>query len=162
MITVLIIGEGSLENEKDIGLASRAFGASSVIFTSRSKPKLVRYFRAISSKWGGKFDVRYEKDWERVISEKRGYEKIYLTKSGAPIAKMMYRVRTYKNILLIATLSENLKKLDERVDYKVSVTTQPHSSVSAIAVFLHVFYSGRELAIRFNNARYKVIQEKAD
>lgn len=160
MITVLIIGGGSLENEKDIGLASRAFGASSVIFTSRKKSKLVNYFRSISSKWGGKFEVRYEKDWERVIAEKRGYEKVYLTNSGAPIAKMMYRIRTYKNILLIATLSENMKSLEGKVDYKVSVTTQPHSSVSAIAVFLHVFYSGRELAIRFNNAKYKVVQDK--
>ncbi len=160
MITVLIIGEGSLENQKDIGLASRAFGASSVIFTSRKSTRLIRYFKSISNKWGGKFEVRFEKDWDKVIAEKRGYEKVYLTNYGAPISKMMYRIRTYKNILLIATLSEGMKKLGDMVDYKVSVTTQPHSSVSAIAVFLHVFFSGRELAIRFNNAKYKVIQEK--
>jgi tRNA (cytidine56-2'-O)-methyltransferase len=39
----------------------------------------------------------------------------------------------------------------------VSITDQPHSSTSAIAVFLHEFYSGRELAMHFENARYKVV-----
>lgn len=160
MITVLIIGAGSLENEKDIALASRAFGASSVIFTSRKNNKLVNYFKSVNRQWGGRFEIRFERDWERVLEEKKRYEKIYLTKSGAPIGKMMYRIRTYKNILLIATLAENLKKLDGMIDYNVSVTTQPHSSVSAIAVFLHMFFSGRELAVRFNNARSKIVQEK--
>ena len=42
-------------------------------------------------------------------------------------------------------------------DFSVSITDQPHSSSSAVAVFLHEFYSGRELAMHFENARYKIV-----
>jgi tRNA (cytidine56-2'-O)-methyltransferase len=41
-------------------------------------------------------------------------------------------------------------------DWNVSVTSQPHSEVSALAVFLHEFFGGRELGGVFEGARLRV------
>jgi len=160
VITVLVLGKSSYENLKDVALASRAFGANSIIFTTNYNSKLVRYFKTINSKWGGNFEVRFEKDWRAEISRKKNYEKVYLTMDGVPINKIIYRIKTYKNILLIASFQNAQRSVKEAVDFNVSITTQPHSTVSSVAVFMHMFYSGRELAIRFKNAKHKIKQAK--
>ena len=58
------------------------------------------------------------------------------------------------------TLTEAYKNLYKVTDFNVSLTTQPHCSTAAISVFLHVFYEGRELAMHFENAKYKVVPEE--
>ncbi|MGC8478429.1 MAG: hypothetical protein ACP5NE_00670 [Candidatus Micrarchaeia archaeon] len=160
MISVLVIGKGSYENCKDLALTARAFGAQSVTFTMRANRKLANYIKRTNSRWGGKFDVYFEKNWNEVIERSKNYEKVYLTLGGVPINKMIYRIRTYKNIMLIVTLQGRERDFGQFADFNVSITNQPHSTISSVAVFLHMFYSGRELAIRFNNAKYKIKQAK--
>ncbi|MEM3227432.1 MAG: hypothetical protein QXK65_00600 [Candidatus Micrarchaeaceae archaeon] len=126
----------------------------------RKNRRLIEYFRSLNRRWGGNFEVKFERDWRKSIESKKNYEKIYLTMDGVAINKIIYSVRTYKNILLIVSLQNTKKEIKRMVDFNVSITTQPHSTISSIAVFLHMFYSGRELAIRFNNAKYKIRQAK--
>jgi len=37
------------------------------------------------------------------------------------------------------------------------VTSQPHSEISALSVFLHELYGGRELSRTFEGARMRII-----
>jgi tRNA (cytidine56-2'-O)-methyltransferase len=45
-------------------------------------------------------------------------------------------------------------------DWNVAVTSQPHSEVSALAVFLHELMEGRELDAVFEGARLRVVPQE--
>lgn len=158
-ISVLVIGKNTVENNMDICLAARAFGAANVTFVGKKSPKIDRYFKALNRKWGGSFAVSFTNDWEGYLADKKNYKTIYLTRYGTPISKVEYSLKTYKNILVIVTLSESIKSLYNMSDFNVSISTQPHCAAAAIAVFLHTFYQGRELAMHFENAQLKVVPE---
>ena len=46
-------------------------------------------------------------------------------------------------------------------DYNVAVTNQPHSEVSALAVFLDWLYEGEEQDREFKDAKLKVVPQKS-
>ncbi len=159
-ISVLVIGKNGYESNVDISLAARAFGAQNITFVDRKNQKLVRQIQALNRKWGGNFAINFSDDWKREIEAKKNYKVVYLTRYGVPMHKNQYAIKTYKNILLVVTLSENFKNLFGMSDFNVSITTQPHCSAAAIAVFLHNFFEGRELAMHFENAQFKVVPEE--
>jgi tRNA (cytidine56-2'-O)-methyltransferase len=138
-------------------MVARAFGASELIFSSKKDPRLTKLVRSNNKKWGGSFSVGFEPDYMKVLDSNNNYKSVYLTRYGMPLQDVIGTLRTYKNLVLIVTNKEAFGPAYTKADFSVSITAQPHSSVSAIAVFLHEFYSGRELAMRFENARYKVI-----
>ena len=47
----------------------------------------------------------------------------------------------------------------EMADWNVAVTSQPHSEVSALAVFLHELYMGEELGLEFQGARLRIVPQ---
>lgn len=162
MIEVLIIGKPSSERMQNIILASRAFGANAVIFTTTDKKsmnKMKRLCQSVSKEWGGTFNIQFISNWKTFIPKKKNYKSIYLTRYGIGITEKEYELRTYKNILLILSVSENIKELYNIADFNISITHQPHTIISAIVAFLSVYYHGRELALHFENAEYKIIPE---
>ncbi len=46
-------------------------------------------------------------------------------------------------------------------DYNIAVGNQPHSEVSALAIFLDRIYKGRELYMEFRDAKLKILPQKA-
>ena len=160
---MLVVGRSSYENKLSLCMVARAFGASNVTFypeDGKSMKKLERRCRSLNRNWGGAFSAASTKDWKSFVKEKKNYLKIYLTRYGIPINKIGYQIRTYKNVLVIVSEKEVIKPLYKTSDFNLSITTQPHSCTSSIAVFLHDFYQGRELAMHFENARYKVNPEE--
>lgn len=113
--------------------------------------------RSISSKWGGNFSIEFQDDYRTVLRSSSNYKKVYLTRYGTPMQNVLYTMKTYRNLLLIVTDTEAVTSMFSNADFCISITDQPHSTSAAIAVFLHAFFSGRELAMHFENARYKVI-----
>jgi len=157
MISVLVIGRGSIENYLEMIAAARAFGASSIILIDKRDNRLVRYAKKLCKEWGGVFEVCFATDWRRVLKNKRNYKSVYLTRFGMPVNSKLGIIKTYKNIMLIVTMNEAYKPAFDYSDFNVSITPQPHTNASAIATFLYTFYTGRELALRFKNARLKVV-----
>ena len=49
------------------------------------------------------------------------------------------------------------RQVYQEADWNVSVTTQPHSEVSSLAIFLHMFYEEKELDLEFEGGDMKVI-----
>ncbi|MGC8648605.1 MAG: tRNA (cytidine(56)-2'-O)-methyltransferase [Candidatus Micrarchaeia archaeon] len=157
MITVLVLGKNSYERNLDIALTARAFGASEVVYTSNKDQKLIKQVKNIVNKWGGVFSVDFIKNWKKYIKEKKNYKTIYLTMYGKPLNSTTSFVRDYKNLIIIVSSADVNKSLLQTADFNVSITNQPHCETSAIAIFLHHFYEGRELAIHFENAKYKIV-----
>jgi len=161
VISILAIGKYSYLNSLDLCLTARALGASEIIFTREKEPKIIRHMNGLEKKWGGKFNVTFVKSYKKVLKDATNYKKVYLTRYGMPINKLTYVLNTYKNIMLIVSFTEAPSKmLDILTDFNVSITEQPHCSIASIAIFLHDFYRGRELAMHFENAKYKVIPKE--
>jgi tRNA (cytidine56-2'-O)-methyltransferase len=157
MINVLAMGRNSHSSNIDLCLASRALGASEITFIGKRDQRLVNYVGTINRDWGGKFRVSFAKDLNEVMKKSEKAIKVYLTRYGAPLQEKDNMIRTYKNIILIIT-PKNIPKLHKISDFNISVTSQPHCGVAAIAVFLHEYYKGRELAMHFENAKYKLAE----
>ncbi len=155
MISVLVVGKPGYALCVDLALAARAFGAQQIVFTTQRDAKLERHFKAIAAKWGGTFEVLFTRNWVGFVGERRNYKSVYLTQFGLPFAKVAPMVKTYKNLVVIIS-TDGAKGVINHSDFNVSISTQPHVTISALAIFLHEFFSGRELAMHFENARYKV------
>ncbi len=156
MISVVVVGKPDYGLSVDLALAARAFGAQQIVFTSERSDRLVRHFKSVVSKWGGSFEVLFTKDWIGFVKEKRNYKSVYLTQFGLPFSKVSSIIKTYKNLVVIIS-TDGARGAAAHSDFNVSISTQPHVSISALAIFLHEFYSGRELAMHFENAKYRVV-----
>jgi tRNA (cytidine56-2'-O)-methyltransferase len=157
MISVLVVGKCSYECSVNLAQTARAFGASEIIFVAKPDPHLKRSISMLNAKWGGTFLVSFSHNYKEVVKAKQSYKIVYLTRFGTPINKVIYSIKTYKNLLVVITTKESLPEILKIADFDVSVTTQPHSGSSALAVLLHLFYEGRELAMHFENAKYKIV-----
>lgn len=165
MIIVLAIGKSKYESMVDICLTARAFGASSVVLTSSSheiNSKLKRFCNSVANKWGGNFSVQFISNWKSYISSKTNYKTVYLTRYGISIQKQQYSIRSYKNVLLIISTDKERPELNKISDFNISITAQPHSSIAAMAIFLNMYYAGRELSLNFSKAQYKVVPSPHD
>ena len=61
------------------------------------------------------------------------------------------------DILIIVGGSKVPSNVYNSADWNVSVTTQPHSEVSSLAVFQHLLMDGSEFELKFENPVFEVI-----
>ncbi len=138
------------------GLVARAFNADGIIYSGDKDDSLIDSIKKVIEKWGGFFEVKYEKNWKKVIKEWKGYV-ILLTMYGINLPDIIEKIRNLKKDLLIIVGSEKVpSEVYDLVDYQVAVTNQPHSEVAALAVFLDWYFKGKELSRGFNG-KVKVI-----
>jgi len=161
-IGVLAIGRNNYFSNLDLCLTARALGAAEITIVGKAQPRLARHIGNLNKKWGGRFKVKFAKNYKQALKDSSKYVKIYLTKYGIPLQEKRYQLKTYKNILLIITSDEYAKTdpIHNLAHFNISVSSQPHCSSAAVAIFLHEFYNGRELAMHFENAQYKVMPEE--
>jgi tRNA (cytidine56-2'-O)-methyltransferase len=141
-------------------LTARAFGASNIILSGDEDKKLIENVQDVGERWGGEFQVQYQKNWENVLGESKNSdtEIIHLTMYGEPVQNVIEDLRkSPKNKLVVVGGSRVPTKVYRQADWNVSVTTQPHSEVSALALFLHLFFQGEELYKEFKGGKLKVL-----
>lgn len=141
-------------------LTSRAFGASKVILSGDEDNKLMDNVRDVADRWGGEFQVGYKKNWDNLLDEwkNRGGEIVHLTMYGEPVQDVVKDVRESKRDKLVVVGGSRVPtKVYREANWNVSVTTQPHSEVAALAVFLHMFFEGKELKKEFEGGKLKVV-----
>ena len=143
------------------GLVARAFGADEIIFTGRHDENVIKSIANISEKWGSKFKANYQKNWKKVIKQykKDGFKIVHLTMYGIPVQDNIKKIRN-ENLLVVIGGEKVPGEIYSLSDYNISVTNQPHSEVAALAVFLHEYFSGKELNKKFNGKIKVIPQEK--
>ena len=140
-------------------LAARAFGASGATYSGLSDPGLEESISKVTSEWGGPFNLEFSKSWRSVISRWRG-QVVHLTMYGLSIQKVIPKIRGEGSDLLIVVGGAKVpREVYNIVDWNVGVTSQPHSEVSALAVFLHEFWEGGEVDLQFPGARLRVVPQ---
>ena len=144
------------------GLVSRAFGAKSIIYSGEHDGKLLKSVSEASIQWGGSFSAVYEKSWRKAIKEYRdkGYCVVHLTMYGMPVQKQMTKIRKSAKVLVVVGGEKVPWEVYDLADYNVSVTSQPHSEIAALSVFLDRLFRGKELDMPFDGGRIKVIPQK--
>ena len=141
------------------GLVARAFGAEGMILSGDKDESVLRSLKRVSKRWGGNFEVKYEKNWKWVIKEWGGY-KILLTMYGINIPDIIGKIRRLKKDILVIIGSEKVpSEVYQLIDYQIAVTNQPHSEVAALAVFLDWYFKGKELNKNFENSKVKIIPQ---
>ena len=161
MITVLRLGHRKKRDARlstHCGLAARALGADSIVYSGERDQQLSDSVKKVSKNWGGKFKTSYEKDWRKTIKNFHG-TKVHLTMYGLPIQDQIRKIRGKKDVLVIIGGEKVPGEVYRAVDYNLAVTNQPHSEVAALAIFLHEYFSGRELRKRFDG-RLKIVPQE--
>jgi tRNA (cytidine56-2'-O)-methyltransferase len=140
-----------------VGLASRAFGAGRIILSGDRDPAIMDSLRKVVENWGGDFGISYEGDWQAFLKGFSG-TKVHLTMYGLPVYQVVEDLRQGDGEVLLVVGAEKVPGLVyELVDYNVSVTNQPHSEVSAVAVFLDRLFKGRELHREFPEGKRRIV-----
>ncbi len=136
-------------------LAARAFGASCGVLSGEKDERVLSSVNKTSKEWGGDFSVVYEKNWKAFAKSFSG-KIVHLTMYGLPVDDCADKIKNEDNVMVIVGGAKVPPEAYELADYNVSVTSQPHSEVSALAVFLDKIFEGKELKTRFKEAK-KVI-----
>jgi len=141
-------------------LAARAFGASGATYTGRRDPTLEETISDVVSDWGGSFSLGYSEGWRRLISGWEG-KVVHLTMYGQPVGEAISSIRDDPSDKLVVVGGAKVPgEVYGLADWNVSVTSQPHSEVSALAVFLHELFEGRELDRVFEGARMRIAPQE--
>jgi tRNA (cytidine56-2'-O)-methyltransferase len=158
MIAVLRWGHRAVRDERittHVCLVARAFGADKVIVGGENASEALESVTKISSNWGGKFEIEYMKNWRKVIDEWEG-KVVHLTMYGEQLQDKISEIRQRKDLLIVVGSQKVPGELYQRAAFNISVTTQPHSEVAALAIFLHEYFEGKELKLEFPNAKVKI------
>ena len=82
---------------------------------------------------------------------------------GEDVRRIIDDVRDCDSDLLIIVGSQKVpKELYELADWNISITNQPHSEVSALAVFLHMLLREKEFDLEFERPRIRVIPSRRE
>ncbi|RLI13287.1 tRNA (cytidine(56)-2'-O)-methyltransferase [Candidatus Bathyarchaeota archaeon] len=144
-------------------LAARALGASGGFYSGEKDEKVERSIGKVCRSWGGEFRIAHVPRWRKKMHEwkKRGGEIVHLTMYGLPIAEVIGRIRrSTKSLLVVVGGAKVPRKVYELADWNIAVTSQPHSEISALALFLHELFEGNELSLKFKDAKIMIVPQK--
>jgi tRNA (cytidine56-2'-O)-methyltransferase len=164
MIVVLRLGHRKERDKRittHVALAARAFGADGIIISGEKDEKVIESIEKVVERWGGNFFARYEKNWKKWLQEFNGI-KIHLTMYGLPFSEKLSEIREIveNNDIVVIVGSEKVpREVYELADYNLAIGNQPHSEVSALAVFLYEL-NGRKLKENFEGAKLKIIPQE--
>lgn len=164
-VVVLRLGHRYVRDDRvttHVFLTARAFGADKVIYSGQRDEKMEEGVREVVEMWGGPFEVGYEKDWRKTIEEwkEKVGEVVHLTVYGLPVQDVVHGIReSGKDKLVVVGGAKVPGIVYELANWNVAVTSQPHSEISALSVFLHELFQGKELSKTFKDAKLRVVPQ---
>lgn len=158
-ITVLRLGHRPQRDKRlstHLILCARAFGAEKVIYTGMKDPRLEEGIAYVVTEWGGCFELEYASSHRSIIRNWDG-KMVHLTMYGLQAHEAVKEVKEIDEPLLIVVGGSKVPRdVYEEADWNVSVTTQPHSEVSALAVFMHMLQGNAALQHEFPGGRLRI------
>ena len=162
-IEILRIGQRVLRDDRvttHVALVARAFGASK-IYMNEINPDIRDTINQINTTWGGKFEIEFITDWKNVINSKKNTSKIiHLTMYGEDINTINSKIQKEEEILVVVGAEKVPRDIYEKADYNVSIGTQPHSEISALAILLDRIQQGEQFNKKFPDSKRVFIPSK--
>jgi tRNA (cytidine56-2'-O)-methyltransferase len=145
-----------------VGLAARAFGANGMLLAEKDTG-VVQSLRDVVERWGGDFTIQDGVSWRQCISEWKasGGTVVHLTMYGLKLTDAVEELRGKQRILLVAGAEKVPGEVYGLADYNISVSTQPHSEVSGVAVFLDRLFSGETMDREYPGAPMRIVPSRA-
>ena len=162
LIAVLRLGHRPSRDKRvstHLLLAARAFGAKKAYYTGTQDNSLEESIRKITTDWGGDFTLEYANGWKPILANWEG-KVVHLTMYGLPFQDVVGEIHSDPAPKLIVVGGAKVPgEVYGAAHWNVAITGQPHSEVSALALFLHELYEGKELDLGFPGARLRVIPQ---
>ena len=159
-IEVLRIGQRVVRDDRvttHVALVARALGASK-IYMNEVAPEIESTIQKINETWGGNFEIEFFSNWKDIINMKRNdYKIIHLTMYGENINKIYSKIQKEEKILVVVGAEKVPREIYEKSDYNVSIGTQPHSEISALAILLDRIQGGEQFNKKFPNSKRVII-----
>ncbi len=145
-----------------VGLTARALGAEGM-YLAGADNGVVESITGVVTRWGGTFFCRDHVKWRRCIKDWKdgGGTVVHLTMYGLNLPDVIDEIRGRDNVLVIVGAQKVPGEIFGLADYNVAVTSQPHSEISSLAVFLDHLFSGTELTAHFPDAKIRIIPSMA-
>ncbi len=145
-----------------IFLAARAFGAEKAVYSGQRDPAMETQLKAIVTKWGGDFTVEYTSDAYTDLKtwKQAGKDLIHLTMYGLPVQEAIEKIwQSPRDKVIIIGGAKVKRSIYEIANWNVAITSQPHSEISALSVFLHILFQGAELEKTYEKAQFHIIPQ---
>jgi tRNA (cytidine56-2'-O)-methyltransferase len=158
-ITVMRLGHRPYRDKRlstHLILCARALGIEKVVYSGSRDPRLEKSIMDTVKRWGGDFMVEYESNWRKFINLWEG-NIAHLTMYGLPVEETVPVIREKDYPLLIVVGGPKVPRyLYEKATWNISVTNQPHSEVSALALFIFILNGERSLRHVFNGGTIEI------
>jgi len=142
------------------GLVARAFGANKIVFSGEKDKPMINSLKKVVKNWGGKFDIEYQENWKDFLKSRKGYKIVNLSMYGLPVQKEISKIRKLKKVIVIVGSEKVPPEIYDLSNFNISVTNQPHSEVSSLAIFLDRYFQGKELSKTFKGAALKIVPQR--
>jgi len=162
-ICVLRLGHRRLRDQRittHVFLVARALGAAEGVLCGEEDESVVSGIARVADLWGGDFRVRHEANWRKFVRERKaqGWKVAHLTMYGEDFEPAAKKLGKEKCIVIVGA-GKVPREAYELADFNLSVTTQPHSEVAALALFLDRCFSGKEMGKVFSG-KLKIVPNK--
>ncbi|MEM0156821.1 MAG: tRNA (cytidine(56)-2'-O)-methyltransferase [Thermoplasmataceae archaeon] len=160
MITVLRINHRPYRDKRittHVALTARALGAGAIVVDTEDE-ELRDAVNSVTRNFGGNFVIETGKNPMKFLKSFNGI-KIHLTMYGISIDECIGEIREkglHSDVVVVVGASKVPFEFYEMSDYNVSVSNQPISEVSALAIFLDRYYQGKELNAEFDGRMHVV------
>jgi tRNA (cytidine56-2'-O)-methyltransferase len=139
-------------------LTARALSASGVVYSGQRDTELEQRIYHVVERWGGPFEVEYERNWKRVIQNWKEKGLVcHLTMYGININECLDRLPKKKPVLAIVGSQKVHKDVFQLADYNIAIGNQPHSEIAALAIFLDRLFEGEALRTEFEKAKMRIV-----
>lgn len=143
-----------------VALISRAFGVEKMFYSGMKDSSLESSISELCERWGGSFSVIFSPNPLKVIKnhKKEGYAVVHLTMYGLPFVNFTEELKTKEKLLIVVGGEKVPREIYELADYNLSIGTQPHSEVAALAIALDRLTNGRIFHLSFEG-KIKIIPD---
>jgi tRNA (cytidine56-2'-O)-methyltransferase len=161
-ISVLRIGHRLVRDDRvttHVALVARAFGADTIYMTGILDGSIKDTVADVSKRWGGRFRIEEVQDWKSLVRawKKEGGKVAHLTMYGINVDDMAKRLCEESKILVIVGAEKVPSEVYSLVDYNIAIGNQPHSEISALAIFLDRVFTGKQFKGVFADANLKIV-----
>jgi len=135
-----------------LALAARALGARGMFIEGDPDRNVADSVSRIVANWGGDFQIKFVSSAEKTIDAWKGKGlMIHLTMYGLPFEKFIEPIRRRGERVLVVVGGKKVPgSVYSLADFNLAVTGQPHSEVSALALFLDRLYEGKEITSHYH------------
>ncbi len=162
-VEVLRLGHRPARDQRltsHVALTARAFGADRVHVSGGEDSGPIETVESIVERFGGEFTAEREPSPKKLVKDWNG-DVVHLTMYGLPVQDVVEEdglTHSEADDVLVAVGSRKVHGwIYDEASYNVAVTSQPHSEVAALAVFLHMYFDGSELDLEHPGGEIEVV-----